>query len=201
MAGIATIEAARSRAKHLQREVDGERRARGQAEAEVASLNRRIQLVEEELHGAQKHLATALQKLEEAGKAADESDRGMKVIENRTDRKYEEVAPKLVIIEGDLQHTGKQAKPAESQCREMHEQIRLMDQNLKRLSTAQEKYSQNEDKYEEEIKTLTDKLMEEAETHAEFAERWVAKLENTIDLYAQKQNQELDHALNNTTST
>ena len=68
------------RAECLQWEVEGERQAQGQAEAEVASLNRRIQLVEEELDRAQERLATALQKLEEAEKAADESERGMKVI-------------------------------------------------------------------------------------------------------------------------
>ncbi|XP_010220175.1 PREDICTED: tropomyosin alpha-3 chain isoform X9 [Tinamus guttatus] len=132
-----------------------------------------------------------------------------KHIAEEADRKYEEVARKLVIIEGDLERTEERAELAESRCRELQEQIRVMDQNLKCLSVAEEKYSQKEDKYEEEIKILTDKL-KEAETRAEFAERSVAKLEKTIDdledeLYAQKLkykaiSEELDHALNDMTS-
>uniref|UniRef100_A0A2K5JFD5 Tropomyosin 3 n=1 Tax=Colobus angolensis palliatus TaxID=336983 RepID=A0A2K5JFD5_COLAP len=185
MAGITTIKAVKCQIQVLQQQADdGERWAREQAEAQVVSLNSRIQLVEEELDHVQERLATALQKLEEAEKAADESERGMKVIENRAlkdeekmelqeiqlkeakhiaeeadRRKYEEVARKLVIIEGDLE-----PELAESCCREMDEQIRLMVWNLQCLSAAEEKYSQKEDKYEEEIKILT---------CAEFAERSV----------------------------
>uniref|UniRef100_A0A2K5RS90 Tropomyosin alpha-3 chain-like n=1 Tax=Cebus imitator TaxID=2715852 RepID=A0A2K5RS90_CEBIM len=167
MAGIITIEAVKRKIQVLQQQ--GEERAE-------------IQLVEEELDHTQERLATALQKLEEVEKAADESERGMKVIENwalkdeeklelqeiqlqEADRKYEEVARKLL---------------AESRCQEVNVQIRLMDQNLKCLSAAEGKYSQKEDKYEEEINSLTDKL-KEAETCVEFAEISVAKLEKTTD--------------------
>ncbi|KAK2101747.1 hypothetical protein P7K49_019413, partial [Saguinus oedipus] len=141
MAGI-TIEVVKCKIQVLQQRAD---------DAEE------IQLVEEELDCAQEHMATALQKLEEVEKAADESERGMKVIENHAlkdeekmelqeiqlreakhiaeeaDRKYEEVAHRLVIIEGDLECTEERAQLAESSCYEMYEQIRLLDQNLKCL--------------------------------------------------------------------
>ena len=46
-----------------------------QAESEVSSLGRRVQLLEEDLDRAQERLTTALHKLEEAEKSSDESER------------------------------------------------------------------------------------------------------------------------------
>ena len=46
-----------------------------QAESEVAALNRRIQLLEEDLERSEERLKIATQKLEEASQAADESER------------------------------------------------------------------------------------------------------------------------------
>lgn len=46
-----------------------------QAEAEVTALTRRLQLSEENLDRAQERLSTALHKLDEVEKAADESER------------------------------------------------------------------------------------------------------------------------------
>ncbi len=46
-----------------------------QAESEVAAVNRRIQLFEEDIERSETRLATATQKLAEASHAADESER------------------------------------------------------------------------------------------------------------------------------
>ena len=56
----------------MQRELEGEREQSEKAEGVLAALNRRIQLVKEELDWAQEQLATVLQKMEEAEDAADE---------------------------------------------------------------------------------------------------------------------------------
>lgn len=53
-----------------------------QAESEVAALNRRIQLLEEDLERSEERLATATAKLAEASAAADESERSVRDIIN-----------------------------------------------------------------------------------------------------------------------
>ncbi|XP_036590311.1 LOW QUALITY PROTEIN: tropomyosin alpha-4 chain-like [Trichosurus vulpecula] len=212
---------AEDRAQSLQRKPDCERE---KAEGDVTALNQRIHLVERNLDRAQEWLATALQKLEDVEKATDESERGMKVTENRAmkdeekmeiqgmqlkeakhiaeeaDHKYEEVARKLVILEGELERAEERS---ELKCGDLEEELKSVTNNLKSLEASSEKYSEKEDKYEEEIKLLSDKL-EEAETQAEFAERTVAKLEKTIDdleeklAQAKEENVSLHQTLNQT---
>ncbi|KAL0602708.1 Tropomyosin alpha-3 chain [Plecturocebus cupreus] len=130
MAGITTIKAVKCKIHVLQQQID--------------DAEKRAEHLQPEVEGeSRERLATALQKLEEVEKAADKSEKDMKVVENQAlkdeekmelqniqlkeakhiaeeaDEKYEEVARKLVIIEGDLERTEEQAQLAEPRCREM----------------------------------------------------------------------------------
>ncbi|XP_063368102.1 uncharacterized protein LOC134656487 isoform X9 [Cydia amplana] len=111
------------------------------AESEVAALNRRIQLLEEDLERSEERLATATAKLAEASQAADESERARKVLENKSltdeermdalenqlkearflaeeaDKKYDEVARKLAMVEADLERAEERAESGESYAR------------------------------------------------------------------------------------
>ncbi|XP_075238607.1 tropomyosin 1 isoform X5 [Lycorma delicatula] len=174
------------------------------AESEVAALNRRIQLLEEDLERSEERLATATAKLAEASQAADESERIRKALENRTnmeddrvsileaqlaqakliaeeaDKKYEEVARKLVMMEQDLERAEERAEQSDSKIVELEEELRVVGNNLKSLEVSEEKANQREEEYKNQIKTLTTRL-KEAEARAEFAERSVQKLQKEVD--------------------
>ncbi|PNI74502.1 TPM1 isoform 2 [Pan troglodytes] len=62
-----------------------------------------------------------------------------KHIAEDADRKYEEVARKLVIIESDLERAEERAELSEGQVRQLEEQLRIMDQTLKALMAAEDK--------------------------------------------------------------
>ncbi|XP_050442185.1 tropomyosin-2 isoform X2 [Adelges cooleyi] len=174
------------------------------AESEVAALNRRIQLLEEDLERSEERLATATAKLAEASQAADESERARKVLENRSladeermdalenqlkearflaeeaDKKYDEVARKLAMVEADLERAEERAESGESKIVELEEELRVVGNNLKSLEVSEEKANQREEEYKNQIKTLTNRL-KEAEARAEFAERSVQKLQKEVD--------------------
>ncbi|XP_011303936.1 tropomyosin alpha-1 chain isoform X9 [Fopius arisanus] len=174
------------------------------AESEVAALNRRIQLLEEDLERSEERLATATAKLAEASQAADESERIRKALENRTnmeddrvsaleqqlvqakliaeeaDKKYEEVARKLVMMEQDLERAEEKAELSETKIVELEEELRVVGNNLKSLEVSEEKLTQREENYEGQVKDLSSSL-KEAEARAEFAERSVQKLQKEVD--------------------
>ncbi|XP_066147435.1 tropomyosin-1, isoforms 9A/A/B isoform X9 [Euwallacea fornicatus] len=174
------------------------------AESEVAALNRRIQLLEEDLERSEERLATATAKLAEASQAADESERQRKILENRSladeermdalenqlkearflaeeaDKKYDEVARKLAMVEADLERAEERAEAGESKIVELEEELRVVGNNLKSLEVSEEKANQREEEYKNQIKNLTTRL-KEAEARAEFAERSVQKLQKEVD--------------------
>ncbi|XP_046437586.1 tropomyosin-like isoform X1 [Daphnia pulex] len=174
------------------------------AEGEVAGLNRRVQLLEEDLERSEERLNTATTKLAEASHSADESERMRKVLENRSlsdeermdalenqlkearflaeeaDRKYDEVARKLAMVEADLERAEERAETGETKIVELEEELRVVGNNLKSLEVSEEKANQREEAYKEQIKTLTTR-MKQAEARAEFAERSVQKLQKEVD--------------------
>ncbi|XP_049871455.1 tropomyosin isoform X10 [Pectinophora gossypiella] len=174
------------------------------AESEVAALNRRIQLLEEDLERSEERLATATAKLAEASQAADESERARKVLENRSladeermdalenqlkearflaeeaDKKYDEVARKLAMVEADLERAEERAEAGESKIVELEEELRVVGNNLKSLEVSEEKAMASREHVEDKIHSLTQKLTQ-AEARAEFAERSVQKLQKEVD--------------------
>ncbi|XP_072153111.1 uncharacterized protein [Bemisia tabaci] len=174
------------------------------AESEVAALNRRIQLLEEDLERSEERLATATAKLAEASQAADESERQRKILENRSladeermdalenqlkearflaeeaDKKYDEVSSKFNMVEADMERAMLQADDVDEKIVELEEELRVVGNNLKSLEVSEEKANQREEEYKQQIKNLTNRL-KEAEARAEFAERSVQKLQKEVD--------------------
>ena len=86
----------------MQRKLQVEISRREEAEGEVAALNRRIQLLEDDLEGSEERLNAATQKLAEASHAADESERIRKVLENKSNTEEDRVA----VVEQQLSQAG-----------------------------------------------------------------------------------------------
>ncbi|KAK0086092.1 hypothetical protein PV325_003880 [Microctonus aethiopoides] len=94
------------------------------AESEVAALNRRIQLLEEDLERSEERLATATAKLAEASQAADESERIRKALENRTNMEDDRVS----ALEQQLAQAKLIAEEADKNARKILENRSLADE-------------------------------------------------------------------------
>merc|ERR1712003_259538 len=97
-----------------------------------------------------------------------------------SDIKYDEVARKLAMVEGDLERAEDRAEGGESKIVDLEEELRVIGENLKALEVAEEKAQQREEEYKKQIKLLLDRL-KSAESRAEYGEKTVQKLNLRID--------------------
>merc|ERR1711941_218272 len=96
------------------------------------------------------------------------------------DRKYEEVARKLKIVESDLERMIEKSEDFEAKVAESEGIIAENNEQLKKMETLCADNADKEDNYDNTMRSLTERL-KLAETGAEFGERTVEKLESTID--------------------
>merc|ERR1712244_219178 len=75
-----------------------------------------------------------------------------------SDIKYDEVARKLAMVEGDLERGLERAEGGESKIVDLEEELRVIGENLKALEVAEEKAQQREEEYKRQVKTLSEKL-------------------------------------------
>ncbi|XP_063434812.1 tropomyosin isoform X8 [Mytilus trossulus] len=173
-------------------------------EQEIQSLTRKISMLEEDIMKSEERYITAASKLEEASKAADESERGRRQLEFRTstdeenldrlernlhdfkitaednEKKYTEAARKLIVAETELERTEEKYEHMRRQVKTLEDELHIATNNLRGLEIGEEKASQREDSYEETIRDLTNRL-KDAEYRAETSDRTVQTLQREVD--------------------
>ena len=71
-----------------------------------------------------------------------------------SDIKYDEVARKLAMVEGDLQRAEERAECGENKIVDLEEELRVIGENLKALEVAEEKAQQREEEYKKQVSIL-----------------------------------------------
>lgn len=72
-----------------------------------------------------------------------------------SDIKYDEVARKLAMVEGDLQRAEERAESGENKIVDLEEELRVIGENLKALEVAEEKAQQREEEYKKQVWNLS----------------------------------------------
>merc|ERR1719312_425716 len=97
-----------------------------------------------------------------------------------SDIKYDEVARKLAMVEGDHERAQERANQGENKIVDLEEGLRVIGENLKALEVAEEKAQQREEEYKKQIKILLDRL-KSADARAEYGEKTVQKSNLRVD--------------------
>ncbi|CAH0553632.1 unnamed protein product [Brassicogethes aeneus] len=163
--------------------LQGEVIRREEAESEVAALNRRIQLLEEDLERSEERLASATSKLAEASAAADESERIRKALENRTNMEDDRVS----ILESQLAQAKLIAEEADKKYEEVLENRSLADEERmdaleNQLKEARFLAEEADKKYDEVARKLVlmEQDLERAEERAESSDSKIVELEEEL---------------------
>merc|ERR1712018_209245 len=183
--------------------LDEKEKAYAVAEGEIQALKRKIALLEDELERSDSKGTITSKELSEASALADSINKAIKVLETKnmideqrieisenqlkeakqmveeSDIKYDEVARKLAMVEGDLRRATERDE-AMNKIVDLAEELRVIGESLKALEVAEEKAQQREEEYKKQIKTLLDRL-KSAEGRAEYGEKTVQKLNLRID--------------------
>merc|ERR1711902_161822 len=184
--------------------LDEKEKAYAVAEGEIQALKRKIALLEDELERSDSKGTITSKELSEASALADSINKAIKVLETKnmideqrieisenqlkeakqmveeSDIKYDEVARKLAMVEGDLDRAVERADAGESKIVDLEEELRQIGENLKALEVAEEKAQQREEEYKKQIKQLSEKF-KSAESRSEYGEKLVQKLNLRID--------------------
>merc|ERR1719259_2948 len=131
--------------------LDEKEKAYSLAEGEIQALKRKIVLLEEELERSEAKGTSTSKELSEASALSDSILKAIKVLETKNkideerDIKYDEVARKLAMVEGDLERAEERAEAGESKIVDLEEELRVIGENLKALEVAEEKAQQREE--------------------------------------------------------
>ncbi|KAE9418483.1 hypothetical protein Angca_005101 [Angiostrongylus cantonensis] len=138
-----------------------------EAEAEVAALNRRIVLVEEDLERTEDRLKIATSKLEEASKAADEAERLVVEVAALNRR--------MTLLEEELERAEERLKIATEKLEEATQNVDESERARKSMETRSQQ--------DEERANFLETQVDEAKVIAEDADRKARKsLENRVDV-------------------
>merc|ERR1712080_265168 len=161
-------------------------------------------LLEEELERSESKMTITSKELTDASTLCDNITRAIKILETKNmideeridvsenqlkeakqmveecDIKYDEVARKLAMVEGDLERAEERAANGESKIVDLEEELRSIGENLKALEVAEEKAQQREEEYKKQIKVLAERW-KKCESDAEYGEKTVQKLNLRVD--------------------
>merc|ERR1711862_630842 len=96
------------------------------------------------------------------------------------DRKYDEVAKKLAVVESDLERAEDRAETGETKIIDLEEELSYCGNTLKSLGNAEEHANAREVIYKDKVAFLQ-KKNKAADARVDFAERTVQKLQKEVD--------------------